>query len=67
MPDLALLGLTNEEAAGYDAPFASSIYNAAPRTFPAMIPAVDEDDLGPEMASIVIKFIADNPLPQRST
>ena len=117
-------GLTDAEAAAYDAPFPSYIYKAAPRTFPSMLAAIDDnnatawaslgrfakpfltltgerdyllgkkdiqdrliaqvpgakgqpharfdaghfiqDDLGPEMATIVIKFIAENPLPQGS-
>ena len=112
-------GLSNEEAAAYDAPFPSFIYKAAPRTFPSMIVAVTDnntaawealghfekpfltlagerdnllgtkdvqdrliahipgakgqpharfdaghfiqDDLGAEMAAIVVKFIQDNP------
>ena len=112
-------GLSETEAAAYDAPFPSFIYKAAPRTFPSMIAAVTDnntaawetlghfkkpfltlagerdnllgkkdvqdrliahipgaagqpharfdaghfiqDDLGPEMAAIVIKFIRDNP------
>ncbi len=120
----SIRGLSDEEAAAYDAPFPSYIYKAAPRTFPSMIVAVDDnnasawaslgrftkpfltiggerdnllgkkenqdrliaqvpgakgqpharfdaghfiqDDLGPDMAAIVIKFIAENPLPQGS-
>ena len=112
-------GLSDQEAAAYDAPFPSFIYKAAPRTFPSMIVAVTDnnaaawealgrfdkpfltlagerdnllgkkdvqdrliahipgaagqpharfdaghfiqDDLGPEMAAILIKFIRDNP------
>lgn len=112
-------GLTDEEAAAYDAPFPSFIHRAAPRTFPSMIVAVTDnnaaawealgkfdqpfltlagerdnllgkkdvqdrlinhipgaqgqpharfdaghfiqDDLGAEMAAILIQFIADNP------
>jgi pimeloyl-ACP methyl ester carboxylesterase len=117
-------GLTDAEAAAYDAPFPSYVYKAAPRTFPSMLVAIDDnnaaawaslgrfakpflaltgerdyllgkrdiqdrliaqvpgakgqkharfdaghfiqDDLGPEMAAIVIKFIADNTVPQGS-
>ena len=120
----SIKGLTDAEAATYDAPFPSYIYKAAPRTFPSMIVAVDDnnaaawaslgrftkpflclagnrdnllgkkenqdrfiahvpgakgqpnarfdaghfiqDDLGPEMAAIVVKFIADNTVPQGS-
>ena len=120
----SIKGLTDAEAAAYDAPFPSYLYKAAPRTFPSMLAAIDDnnvtawaslgrfakpfltlagerdyllgnkdiqnrliaqvpgakgqkharfdaahfiqDDLGAEMARVMIAFIADNPLPARS-
>jgi pimeloyl-ACP methyl ester carboxylesterase len=37
-------GLTDAEAAAYDAPFPSYIYKAAPRTFPSMLVAIDDNN-----------------------
>jgi pimeloyl-ACP methyl ester carboxylesterase len=40
----SIRGLTEEEAAAYDAPFPSYVYKAAPRSFPSMIVAVDDNN-----------------------
>ena len=40
----SIRGLSDEEALAYDAPFPSYIYKAAPRTFPSMIVAVDDNN-----------------------
>ena len=40
----SIKGLTDAEAAAYDAPFPSYIYKAAPRTFPSMLAAIDDNN-----------------------
>ncbi len=40
----SIKGLTDAEAAAYDAPFPSYLYKAAPRTFPSMLAAIDDNN-----------------------
>jgi len=40
----SIKGLTDAEAAAYDTPFPSYVYKAAPRTFPSMLVAIDDNN-----------------------
>jgi haloalkane dehalogenase len=41
---IAVRKLTKEQAAGYDAPYPSFVYKAAPRAFPSMVAAIETNN-----------------------